>query len=326
MKSPPLDSTQQRVLEDLEAALADASGPEAGADAVAVFDLLGTLGQARRLATVVDDPILAARIRAAEDRISRFTEYIPTTLSALDDIALTDALASALADEEPEAVFDAMYDLDLSLCALEAAGWSQRASDARDYAMKTARLWAKPSAELRRFAARLHKSLGHTGGAAEVWAVIASAEADTLADEPPDETTPPWLDDMLAADSMRGVLNLVRMPQQRTHVLDAHGGFETSGLQAAASMATLPAALILLDTHPTAGWQLAQRDAGVEQHVVIRWLDGDGPIVSAEDAATRAPQPVVRPPTGNEAYVVCGPEQELRVTIDDREYRLRGRS
>lgn len=201
MKSPPLDSTQQRVLEDLEAALADASGPEAGTDAVAVFDLLGTLGQARRLATVVDDPILAARIRAAEDRVSRFTEYVPATLSATDDIELTDALASALADEAPEAVFDAMYDLDLCLCALEAAGWTARASEAREYALETARLWAQPSAELRRFAARLHESLGHAGGAAEVWAVIASAEAEPVPDDPPDETTPPWLDDMLATES-----------------------------------------------------------------------------------------------------------------------------
>ncbi len=199
MKSPPLDSTQQRVLEDLEAALADASGPEAGADAIAVFDLLGTLGQARRLATVVDDPILAARIGAAEDRINELAERVPATLSALDDIALTDALASALADEEPEAVFDAMYDLDLSLCALEAAGWTARASEAREYALETARLWAQPSAELRRFAARLHKSLGRTGGAAEIWSVIAAAEADPESDDPPDETTPPWLVDMLAA-------------------------------------------------------------------------------------------------------------------------------
>jgi hypothetical protein len=109
-------------------------------------------------------------------------------------------------------VFDAMYDLDLSLCALEAAGWTERASMAREYAMKTARLWAQPSVELRRFASRLHQSLGHTGGAAEVWSVIASAEEDVAAEDPPDETTPPWLVDMLAADPMRGVLNMVRMP------------------------------------------------------------------------------------------------------------------
>lgn len=325
MTSPVLDPTQRRVLVDLESALAEAATDDAP-DPVAVFDLLGTLGQARRLAMVVHHPDLDARIRRAEDRIAELTEHIPTTLSALDDIALTDALAAALADDEPEAVFDAMYDLDLSLCALEAAGWSERASIARDYAMKTARLWAQPSAALGRFASRLHQSLGRTGGAAEIWSVIASAEADTAADDPPDEKVPSWLSDMLAADPLRGVLNLVRIPQRQASAPDEDRAMGASALPAAASMPTLPAALQLLDTHPTAGWQLAQRDAGVEQHVVVRWLDGDGPTVSVEDATTGAPQAVVRPATGNEAYVVCGPGQALRVTVDEREYRLRGLS
>lgn len=320
-----LDPTQRRVLTDLRDSIAEFSASTSPDDAT-VFDLLGTLGQARRLARIVPESgELLAVVREAEAALGARPGDFGQSLRSLRPHVQLDALAAALIDEEPEAAFDAMYDLDLTLCALESAGIHGDAASLRSEAVEIARLCAEPAPQLIRFASKFTTSLGAEGGAAEVWEAIAASEHRIVVDVPI-EPAPAWLAPMLAADPLAGVLRMASHSPPRT----AHGTASTDPVQtrralaAAASMGGLAPSMVILERDSDAGWELSQRDAGPESQLVLRWLEGDGPTFAARDSKTAAPMSIVRPQSGNEAYIVCPPGVEVTLTVGDRNIRVMG--
>lgn len=200
-----MNETQRVVLRGLEMALEElAAEPECPA---ALFDVLGLTGQARRMLPLCGgDARLDAAIAAAEAAI---VSAPPAALGVVLRVTprsiegSIDALESALMDSEVERVYDAMFDLDLGLCALERAGHPHAAS-LREEAIGTARICAEAEPELLHLAGQHLSRLGHGGGAAPVWeAILASADRPRVEDleiEVPDEPIPGWLQDMLAAE------------------------------------------------------------------------------------------------------------------------------
>jgi len=311
------DPTQRRVLTDLLDAVSGYSA-SASPDDSTVFDLLATLGQARRLAVVLpSSDELQAAMRRAEAALASHSGAFDPYFSRLQPQTQLDALAASLIDDEPEAVFDAMYDLDLTLCALESAGVHGEAASLRSEAVEIAQLYAEPAPQLIRLASKFTTSLGAVGGAAEIWGAIAASEHRVVVDVP-SEPAPAWLASTLAADPLAGVLRVVPGAASA-------GPDETRrALAAAASMGGMAPSMILLEQDREAGWELSQRDAGPESQLVLRWLEGDGPTFEARESKTAATLSIVRPRSGNEAYVVSPPGVEVTLTVGERQIRVMG--
>jgi len=316
MSTARLNPSQQRIVEDLREALSEFRMGSEKADRATLFDLLGTAGMARRLVLQVPDADASALLCQADEELRRRGDAPWDAFREVQPNELVDRLATALADKEPERIFDMMYDLDLTLSALETAGLQDSAIALRDDAVDVVRLFAECDEALQEIAARMSASVGTVGGAGPVWQALDQAAATTEDESLSTVPAPDWLDEVLASDPLRGVIRLLRVPTQ------ASEPSESWGLAAAASMATMQTLFTVLDTDTGAGWELCQRHAGDKLHLVVAWFEGEPPRFTVVRETTGESLHVTRSGDRNQVYVECGPGESLAVTVAGRIYQM----
>ena len=314
MTAPHVNDSQQQILDDLRDAMQTLEG--AGAPDSAVFDLLGTLGQARRLAKRVEAAGLAGALALAETVRGSLGLRATRCFATLQVDPLVDAFAVALSEEDADAALDALYDLDLTICALQTAGLTEPAEALVRDACDTVAAFSEGAVSLHDLAARWLDRLGDDGGAAPVWTLLRHVGSLVVPDDLPEERPPAWLDATLANDPLAGILLLV--PSRPRAVAEGD-----VAIRAAASMGGLTPELERIDADAGAGWELVQRHAGAEEQVVVYWVREPAPAFAASDVETGVVLPIVRPASGGEAYVSCSPGAHIRVELAGKRFEFR---